>query len=474
MESSESSQQSLTDRADSLLSDLKDLIEDQKAEILALRGQIGKLKLDNKELVNINIILSTKISQVEAIFASNNSNAALASKSNRKLDQATRKKSETKPYLTPEVNLQKAPKEKVLKGRVSTDRISTRERISKEIIPKDRISTHRLSTREEIPKDRTSTHRLSTREIIPDDRTSTDRISIRASKEIIAKNTRILLMGGNENQTGFHSFSTVSNQWRQLTDLPSKRFLHGSVLINDQVYMVGGMENKTIEKYNCESKKLKEVNKMKKNRYFFGICPYKSDQFILAGGYESSAITSTCFSYNITTNRFKQIDDLDGGVRYGLYLVNCRGTVYAIGGCNESEETLDIIEKYDAKTDTWKVAKTELITARTLHRAVAYNEIIYVIGGMKENEKIIGSIERFNTQLKTIEVIKPKLSVARCNFAICSHQSNVYIIGGFGHSKGVDEDAYTRSMEIFDVESESLRDGKHIPVADQAFTACFV
>jgi len=281
-------------------------------------------------------------------------------------------------------------------------------------------------------------------------------------------------MGGNENQTGFHSFSTVSNQWRQLTDLPSKRFLHGSVLINDQVYMVGGMENKTIEKYNCESKKLKEVNKMKKNRYFFGICPYKSDQFIVAGGYESSSITSTCFSYNTTTNRFKQIGDLADGVRYGLYLVNCRGTVYAIGGCNESEETLDTIEKYDAKTDTWKVAKRELITARTLHRAVAYNEIIYVIGGMKENEKIIGSIERFNTQLKTIEVIKPKLSVARCNFAICSNQSNVYIIGGFGHSKGDDEDAYTRSMEIFDVESESLRDGKHIPVADQAFTACFV
>jgi len=279
-------------------------------------------------------------------------------------------------------------------------------------------------------------------------------------------------MGGNENQTGFHSFSTVSHQWRQLTDLPSKRFLHGSVVVNDSVFLVGGMDNRTIERYNCETKRLKEVNKMKHDRYFFGICPYNRDQFVVAGGYEQGAITNHCFLFHTATNKFKQIGNLTTE-RYGLCLVNCRGSVYAIGGCNEAEETLATIERWEPKADAWKVVKA-MHVARTLHKAVAHNEFVYVIGGMRENEKMTSTIERFNTQLKTIETVKAKLTVARCNFAICNNNSTVYVIGGFGHSKDFDENAYTRSMEIFDMQSETLRDGKHVPVADQAFTACFV
>lgn len=68
------------DKADSLLSGLENIIGELKAEILALRGQVGKLKLDNKELLNTNIKLSTKIGEIEAIFAVNN---ALAIRSSR-------------------------------------------------------------------------------------------------------------------------------------------------------------------------------------------------------------------------------------------------------------------------------------------------------------------------------------------------------------------------------------------------------
>ena len=68
------------DKADSLLSGLENIIGELKAEILALRGQVGKLKLDNKELLNTNIKLSTKIGEIEAIFAVNK---ALAISSSR-------------------------------------------------------------------------------------------------------------------------------------------------------------------------------------------------------------------------------------------------------------------------------------------------------------------------------------------------------------------------------------------------------
>ena len=83
--------------------------------------------------------------------------------------------------------------------------------------------------------------------------------------------------------------------------------------------------------------------------------------------------------------------------------------------------------------------------------------------------------QRFDTKLKKIEAVRTRLQVARCNFAVCRDQSKVYILGGFGQSKGgAEEDAYTRSVEIFDLEDGTVKDGKRIPVADQAFTACFV
>ena len=282
-----------------------------------------------------------------------------------------------------------------------------------------------------------------------------------------------MLFGGNENPTSFCTFSTLTNQWKKVTNLLRERNLHGSVeMSNNVVYIVGGMDNKTIEKYDAGAKHFKTVNKMKTDRYFFGISPYKTDLFIVAGGYEDGVITDACFLYNTVSNTFKKIGKLNTE-RYGLFLVNCKDTVYAIGGCDKKDEFLETIEKFDPATENWSTIDAELNTARTLHRAVAHEEHIYVIGGMKENKKMISNIEKFNTCTGIIEIIKTKLEVARCNFAVCSDQSDVYIIGGYGQNKNSDLESFTRSVEIFNLESETLQKGKHIPFADQAFTACF-
>ena len=107
--------------------------------------------------------------------------------------------------------------------------------------------------------------------------------------------------------------------------------------------------------------------------------------------------------------------------------------------------------------------------ARNLPQAVAYKNFIYIIGGRLENEKITNSIEKFDTITGEIQTVETKLHVARTGFAVARLRNLVYIMGG-----NIDlpiKDTYTDSVEIFNLELETIKKGKNLPFADENFTA---
>ena len=103
--------------------------------------------------------------------------------------------------------------------------------------------------------------------------------------------------------------------------------------------------------------------------------------------------------------------------------------------------------------------------ARSFHQAVAYKNFIYIFGGRLENKKVTDSIEKFDTVTGEIQTIETKLHVARTGFAIARLGNFVYIMGGnIGRS-------YTASVEIFNLELETIEKGTNLPFADENFTA---
>ena len=284
----------------------------------------------------------------------------------------------------------------------------------------------------------------------------------------------ILLIGGEKNRKAFYSFSFVSEKWTRLSNLQKERFWHGSVVMNDGIYIVGGWNNKDIDRFDPTTRTFRKVKSLKESRRDFGICQYDSQHLIFAGSYDydNREFLNTSYLYNITTNSLKQVGKLNTA-RSGLVLIkNEAGSIFAIGGSNKQGKILKTIEKFDKKSQTWKVINAKLKIGRFQHRAVAYKHYIFVIGGKQQNQKMTNSIEKIDTTTGEVEVIKTKLRQARRNFAVAKHGHLVYIIGGdVTHYSKKYEEIFTRSMEVLNLENETVQEGKSIPFADRGFTA---
>lgn len=77
-------------------------------------------------------------------------------------------------------------------------------------------------------------------------------------------------------------------------------------------------------------------------------------RIMLLGGQNStsSITTDECFVYDIVADEFRSADDLPNELRGGV-VVNAGGTLYYIGGSDDSLLAQDEVYRYDASTDDW-------------------------------------------------------------------------------------------------------------------------
>jgi len=272
-----------------------------------------------------------------------------------------------------------------------------------------------------------------------------------------------MLFGGHDNPISCYSFSFSCQHWTKLPDLPSDRKHHGLAVIGQSAYLVGGCNNKDIDEYNLTTKQFRRMNSMKTDRDMFGMCFHTEHKILITGGWENGP-TDSCFLYDTIENTFEIIDSLNTG-RYGHALVNEGNTAYAIGGCL-NKKALNTIEVLDKTTKKWKLLETTLLIPRYFHQAVVHKNSIYIIGGKDGSDEQTDTIEKFDLLTERIDFLNVKLKIARSSPAVAKYMNDLYIIGGYtGNGK-------TSTVEIFDLDKEEMREGKELPVADYAFTAC--
>ena len=240
------------------------------------------------------------------------------------------------------------------------------------------------------------------------------------------------------------------------------------------MYLVGGLGNKDIDKYDAETKTFVTVNSMDKARSKFGMCLINEESIIVAGGLIDGLKTKSSFLYNTRYNNIKKLGDLNEG-KHGLVLINCLGKVFAIGGDNLGSEH-NKIETFNFSKNTWEVVAIKLKVGRYLPRAVAHNEFIYIFGGHNTLRIMESSVERYNTKTDQITTIDSRPLLARNCSAICEINSEVFLMGGdtqdYSRSdrvKGLN--LFTRSVEVFNLKNEKFRIGTDLPVADEGMAA---
>ena len=229
----------------------------------------------------------------------------------------------------------------------------------------------------------------------------------------------MLLFGGYYNKKSFYSFNLTSQQWKNLTNLPSNRIGHRSIVVNNSIFIVGGFRNKNVDEFDNSTKSFKTVATMKEARCWFGSCLYKKTLLLVAGGRDDNKRTNNdCFLYNTISKNFKEFASLDVK-RWRHVLVNFKEVLYSIGGLNEKNEVLDSIETYEEGNEQWKMCDFKLNIAREGHQAVVHKNYIYIVGGCCRADKLTNTVERIDVNNGKVDLIDVKLRVARSTFTSC-------------------------------------------------------
>ena len=268
-------------------------------------------------------------------------------------------------------------------------------------------------------------------------------------------------------QEAVYSFSIATETWNMLHNLPRRREWHGSVAMENGIYIVGGSVGlyDNVEKFDQATRTFKTVGFLGYYPVEIGICQYDKDNFIFSGGVDNAFPFKTTYLYDTNQNILKQVGNLTFARNRHVMVKSQDGDIFAIGG-EDLSDWFNSIEKFDRSTKTWSVIDARLEKARTFHQAVAYKNFIFIFGGRLQNKKVTDSIEKFDTITGEIQIIETKLLVARTGFAVARLGNLVYIMGGdIGRSN------YTNSVEIFNLELETIEKGTSLPYADVNFTA---
>ncbi|XP_065287485.1 uncharacterized protein [Dermacentor albipictus] len=191
-------------------------------------------------------------------------------------------------------------------------------------------------------------------------------------------------------------FEVSSGKWGIMAPLNNTRAYHGLAILDDNIYVVGGVDSANrllscLERYDKESDEWTLLSgELYSPRMAMGFCSHKRQLWVAGGIVQIGRRTcSTAYVevYNPETERWSFAVNFLPSPRSCLTLVECGGTLYAVGGLlshrsgrkrifTTVEDTLMFVDE----RNTW-VNRVPMPNARHSTVAVAHDGVIFIIGG---------------------------------------------------------------------------------------------
>ena len=222
--------------------------------------------------------------------------------------------------------------------------------------------------------------------------------------------------------------------------------------INNTCYVVG---HKGISTLNHEFYKFPS----NKQYTWFAICRVGSNILVVFKDYYNDDIESSLFN---PIN--KQWSDANiKSKQKSFTVIYYLNKVWIIGGCERGDDgkwkALNTVDVYDPVTKNQILAPIKLNEARYDHRVIVYNKKLFVFGGYG-NDGYLNSVEMFSPGTKKFVMMAP-MKIARTYFTCCRVGNLVYVIGGWVP----DRTKITKSVEIYNLDTNTWNDGVDLPVA---------
>ena len=286
----------------------------------------------------------------------------------------------------------------------------------------------------------------------------------------------------------------ADQDWKVITQLPTKRWEFSTAVVDDKVYIIGGslFDNNagpfglsTVEVYDPQTNTWQRGADMPTPRTNAKAAVVNGTIYVF-GGYNSKdkflqnwEMADRVEAYDPLTDTWTRKKKMPiSRFYFGLGVV--AGRVYLIGGTTGlgvgQEQRMDRVDIYDPATDTWAKGR-RMPTRRDPGGVAVVSTRIYVIGGegwpLPQNwgeGQFLGSIEEYdpiNRQWR-----KKKAMLERKNwFSSAVVGDDIYLIGGYTREGGLQQLA---TVNVYHPRTETWREISALPNPLDTFGAATV
>ena len=260
---------------------------------------------------------------------------------------------------------------------------------------------------------------------------------------VVAVNNKIYAIGGMNGSTYFNKveeYNPATNTWVTKNSMPTPRALHAAAVVNGKIYVVGGKNASTSlnknEVYDPAIDSWTTMTQMPTARN--GLTAAVVNNMIYAiGGASGILLSSTPLAtnnnevYDPATDTWKSMAAMTTRRTY-LTAASANGKIYAFGGWSGSV-SLNKNEEYDPVTNSWAGKQNLPAAADSMSSAVLGNQI-YLIGGYSGSA--INNVRMYDIWNNTY-LTKANLPIAKQKTASVAVNNRIYTMGGGSGSSAV-------------------------------------
>lgn len=224
-------------------------------------------------------------------------------------------------------------------------------------------------------------------------------------------------------------YDPVTDHWRALAPMPSKRGSALAAVVGDKMYVIGGASN-------IPGSKLTTI---------FPTQPHMS--------------VGTVEQYDPATNTWRECSPMPTPRNHAAIGV-VDGKIYVIGGRVGAAfiglaSDISVVEEYDPAGDQWSGPRARMPYARSALGSAVYNGKIYVAGGEYQDPHMMATfraVEAYDTATNTWTEMPP-LPVSRHGLAVGIIGSHLHVVGGDVQSAGTGMDVSSGEHDVLDLAS---------------------
>jgi N-acetylneuraminic acid mutarotase len=222
-------------------------------------------------------------------------------------------------------------------------------------------------------------------------------------------------------------YDPVTDTWKALAPLPTKRGSPVAAVVNDKIYVIGGATTPP-------GSKQTSIDQM-----------------------QAQVCLGTVEEYDPATNSWRDRTPMPTPRNHAaIGVVN--GKIYVIGGRTGAAfiglaSDVSVVEEYDPAANTWGPPRARMPTARSALAAGVYNGRIYVAGGEFQDPQMMATfraVEAYDPARNAWTTI-PSLPVSRHGLAGGMIGSRFHVVGGDVQSSGTGVHVSTAEHDAMDL-----------------------